>query len=395
MTGKTADKRFWQTPFHPRVAEACETSEWSPWKNYICAQVYTTVEQEYFTLRNAAGLFDLTPMTKYRISGPDGLAYLDRLVTRKLDQLKPGRVSYCVWCNDAGHVLDDGTVFSLGDNQWRLCSQERHLDWLLWSSEGFDVEITEETDEVSALALQGPTTCQVLKNLGLEGVENLKPFNLRQFTLDGVSLMVSRTGFTGDLGYELWFDPAHALDVWDRLMEAGVNCGIRPVGAHALDIARIEAGFIQAGVDFVPAGEAVRPGSARSPFELGLGWLVDLDKPVFNGRSTLLEEKARGSRYRLVKLDVEGNKPATDSFVYSGRRKVVGHVTSAVWSPSAKTNIAIASLDMPWGRPSDTLHAEVYYNRELRWNRLMARCTLVDGPFFDPPRRRQTPAPDF
>jgi aminomethyltransferase len=208
--------------------------------------------------------------------------------------------------------------------------------------------------------------------------------------------MVSRTGFTGDLGYELWFDPACALDVWDRLMEAGGDCGIRPVGMQALDITRIEAGFIQAGVDFVPAGEAVRPGSARSPFELGLGWLVDLDKPVFNGRSALLEEKAHGSRYRLVRLDIEGNKPATDSFIYGGRRKkVVGHVTSAVWSPSAKTNIAIASLDMPWGRPSDTLFAEVYYNRELRWNRLMARCTLVDGPFFDPPRRRQTPAPDY
>lgn len=395
MTGKTADKRLWQTPFHARVAAACESNEWYPWKNYTCAQVYTSVEQEYFTLRNAAGLFDLTPMTKYRIAGPDGLAYLDRLVTRRLDKLAPGRVSYCVWCDDAGHVLDDGTVFSLGDDQWRLCSQEQHLDWLLWSAEGFNVEITEETDTISALALQGPTSCMVLKNLGLTDIENLKPFHLRRFTEDGMSLMVSRTGFTGDLGYELWFDPANALDMWDRLMAAGRDCGIRPVGAHALEITRIEAGFIQAGVDFVPAGEAVRPGSARSPFELGLGWLVDLDKPVFNGRGALLEEKARGARYRLVKLDVEGNKPATDSFIYNGRRKVIGHVTSAAWSPSAKTNIAIASLDMPWGRPSDTLYAEVYYNRELRWNRLMARCTLVDGPFFAPPRRRQTPAPDF
>lgn len=395
MSGSKPDKRVLQTPFHPRLAAACETNEWYSWKAYTCVNVFTSVAMEYFAIRNSAGVFDLTPMTKYRITGPDGLAYLDRLVTRNLKNLKPGRVSYCVWCNDAGHVLDDGTVFYLGENQWRLCSQERHLDWLLWSAVGFDVEIVEETDDVTGVALQGPTSCRVLKNLGLAGVENLKPFNLQHFTIDGVELMVSRTGFTGDLGYELWFAPGHALDMWDRLMEAGKHCGIRPIGSRALDIARIEAGFIQAGVDFVPAGHAVRPGRTRSPYELGLGWLVDLDKPVFNGRSALMDEKARGSRYRLVKLDVEGNKPAGDSFIYTRGRKVVGHVTSATWSPSAKANIAIASLDMPWGRPSDSLFAEVYYNRELRWNRLMASCKVVDAPFYDPPRRRLTPAQDF
>lgn len=389
------DRRYLETPFHPRLAAACETNEWYTWKHYTAVQCFTTVQQEYFAIRNACSLFDITPMTKYRIEGRDGLAYLDRLVTRDLSGLKPGRVSYVAWCNDAGHVMDDGTVFYLGENRWRLCSQERHLDWLLWAAAGFEVEIREETDEVAGLSLQGPTSCSVLKALGLSGVENLKPFSLGQFDLGGLPLTISRTGFTGDLGYELWIAPEHALALWDRLMQAGGPFGIRPIGSHALDIARIEAGFIQAGVDFVPAEHVVRPDRARSPFELGLGWLVHLDKSNFNGRAALLREKARGSRYRLVRLDVEGNKPARDSFIYDSRRRVVGTVTSATWSPSAKANIALASLKMPHGAAGQKLFAEIYYNRELQWNRLMAACRVVEGAFFDPPRRRATPPTDY
>lgn len=394
MTLPERDRRYRESPFHPRMAEACETNQWYTWKEYTAVQCYTSVQQEYFALRNAAGVFDLTAMTKYRITGPDGAAYLNRLMTRDLGRLAPGKVSYCVWCNDEGKVMDDGTVFCLREHRWRLCSQERHLDWLLWSAVGFDVNVVEETDEITGLALQGPTSCQILKRMGLARVENLKPFTLEHFTPNGTPITVSRTGFTGDLGYELWIDPLQALDVWDVLMECGAPLGIRPIGSLALDVARIEAGFIQAGIDFVPAEHAVRPERARSPFELGLGRLVDFSKPVFNGRRALLQEKKKGSRYRLVRLDVEGNKPARDSFIYTRRRKLVGTVTSATWSPSAKSNIAIASLDMPWGTSGDELWAEIYYNRELRWNRVMARCRVMREAFFDPPRRRATPALD-
>lgn len=395
MSAQLRDRRYLETPFHARIAAACETNQWYSWKHYTAVQCFTTVQQEYFAIRNACSVFDITPITKYRIEGPDGLAYLNRLVTRDLGGLKPGRVSYVAWCNDHGHVLDDGTVFSLGNNQWRLCSQERHLDWLLWSAVGFNVDIREETDEIAALSIQGPTSYRVLNAMGLEGVDRLKPFDLAGFRLDGASLHVSRTGFTGDLGYELWMEPAAALSVWDRLMDAGQAYGIRPIGSHALDIARIEAGFIQAGVDFVPAEHAVRPGRARSPFELGLGWLVHLEKANFNGRRALIAEKARGSRHRLVRLDVEGNKPARDSFIYDSRRKVVGTVTSATWSPSAKANIALATVNEPHGAPGDRLWAEIYYNRELQWNRVMAACRVVEGAFFDPPRRRATPPLDY
>ncbi len=395
MSIREADKRVLRTPFYSRASKLCQTNLWSPWKAYSTVDCYSYVEEEYFAIRNATGVFDLTPMIKYRISGPDGLAYLDKLMTRKMSKLTPGRVMYSAWCNDLGHVLDDGTVFHLDEHIWRLCSAERHLDWLQATAMGFDVEIEDETDELVGLAVQGPTSCQTLKAMNLNGVENLKPFQHMSFDFEGSKLMVSRTGFTGDLGYELWVTSDYAEILWDAVFAAGSAFGILPIGSHALDIVRIEAGFIQAEVDFVPALNVVRAGRGRSPFELGLDWLVHFDKPVFNGRRALLKEKEEGSRYRFVRLDIEGNKPANDSFIYNSKKEIVGHVTSATWSPSAKKNIALASVEMPWGRAEDELYAEIYYNRELKWTRLMAACHVVEGAFFDPPRRRETPPLDY
>ena len=261
-------------------------------------------------------MFDLTPMTKHRITGPDALPFLNRLVTRDVAKIKPGKVGYCVWCDDNGQVIDDGTIFHLREGDYRLCSQERQLDWLTRSALGFDVSIVEDTHDVAGLALQGPTSCAVLKAIGCSGVEKLAPFGIAYFPFAGGELMVSRTGFTGDLGYELWIDPARALALWDALFDKGAIHGIRPMGTHALEVARIEAGFIQAHVDFLPADQAISLDRSRSPFELDLGRLVDFKKPVFNGRRALLEEQKRGSRYRFVRLDVEGNKPARSSYIY-------------------------------------------------------------------------------
>lgn len=395
MTTGQADRRVLPTPFHARAAARCDVNRWSHWKAYTVADCYTSLEDEYFAIRNATAVFDLSPMTKYRISGKDGLAFLDKLLTRSVCALKPGRVMYAVWCNDRGNVMDDGTVFQLDEECWRLCCQERHLDWLLDNAMGFDVRVEDETDAIAALAVQGPTSCRTLKAMQLAGVENLRPFQLHYFPFADTRLLVSRTGFTGDLGYELWIEPPYAEQLWDALFAAGESYRILPNGTWALDVARIEAGFIQAGVEFVPATDVVRPDRGRSPFELGLGRLVDLDKPVFNGRQALLRERKTGSRYRLVHLDVAGNKPAHEAFIYNRRRQAVGHVTSAVWAPSAKMNIALASLKMPWGRPDDELYAEIYYNSELQWQRQLARCKVVQGAFFDPPRRRQTPPADY
>ncbi|MEK9529586.1 MAG: aminomethyltransferase family protein [Gammaproteobacteria bacterium] len=382
------------TPFHSRVEAMCDVNDWGNWMGYTTPNAYFDVELEYFAIRSTTGVFDLSPMNKYRITGPDAEAYLNRMVTRDVSKIRVNRVGYAVWCNDAGEVMDDGTIFRLGQDDFRLCSYQRADEWLEWCKLGFDVTISNETEDLAALAVQGPTSCTILSLLGLEDLNQLKPFGIAYYTFNGAPLMVSRTGFTGDLGYEVWIAPEHAEALWDQLFELGRDYLIKPIGSYALDIARIEAGFLQAHVDFVPAEEVVRPGRARSPLELGLEWLVDFKKPLFNGRSALLQEKAKGSRYRFALLDVEGNKPAHHSFILKGDQQV-GTVTSAAWCPTAKSNLAYAQIEMPHGAVGDELVAEIYYQRELHWTRLLAPCKVIDAPLFNPKRRRQTPAPPF
>ncbi len=383
-----------KSPFHSRLEELDFVNEWHQWKGYSSPNELYCGDTEYFAIRNATGVFDLTPMTKYRISGPDSLAYLNRLVPRDMAKVAPGRVAYTVWCDDNGQVIDDGTIFHLREGEYRLCSQERHYDWLLESTAGFDVTITHETEDVAALAVQGPTSYSILSKMGLEGLENLKYFGLTHFDFEGVELMVSRTGFTGDLGYELWIEPDKAEALWDALFEAGKLHGIRAIGTHALELARIEAGFLAAYEEFLPADETVRTGVSRSPLELGLGWLVDFKKPNFNGRRALAREKLEGSTWQLVKLDIEGNKVAHSSYIFSNARARgdnIGFVTSAAWSPVCKKNVALGSVKAPHGKPGDTVWVEIYYQREMHWNRKMAEAVVVDKPFWAPARRSATP----
>jgi len=385
-----------QTPFHDRARALSQLDSFIPWSGYTTVDVFTTVEQEYFAIRNAATLYDLTPMVKYRVAGPDAQRYLNRLVTRDVARLKVDRVCYCVWCDDSGHVIDDGTIFRLGDDEYRLCTAERQIDWLLDSARGFDVEVTEVTEQIAALALQGPTSCAVLKQLGLVGVDRLKPFELGSFEAGGLRVTVSRTGFTGDLGYELWVAPQDATALWDALLTHGRSRGVRPIGSRALNLARIEAGFLAPNVDFVSAERTLRVGSSRSPLELGLGWLVDFEKGHFTGRRALLEERGRGPCRQLVGLDIDGNKPAVNALLYADRsaRTEIGSVSSAMWSPTCKRNIALAMVDVPHITPGSSLWAEVYLNRELVWERRMCRAHVVERPFFAPDRRRATPPAD-
>ena len=382
------------SPFHDRQVALDTLNRWHEWKGYTVPDALYDAEIEYFAIPNSAAIFDLSPMTKYRIGGPDALAYIDRLVTRDMTKVAAGRVAYAVWCNDQGQVLDDGTIFHLRDGEYRLCSQERHLDWLVDASIGFDVDIVDETAEVAALALQGPTSFSVLSALGIDGIDELKPFQLMHVEVDGQPMTVSRTGFTGDLGYELWMRPDDATDWWDRLFAAGAPFGIRAIGGDALQLARVEAGFIQAEADFLPAKCTVRTGRTRSPFELDMGWLVDFTKPNFNGRRALAEEMRSGSRWRLVRLDIDGNKPAHNAYIYAkrrGNRKEIGFTTSAAWSPVCKQNVALGTVDARYGAPGDRLWVEIYYQREMHWSRVMAEAQVVEGPFWSPARRRATP----
>ncbi|MGB3831226.1 MAG: aminomethyltransferase family protein [Mesorhizobium sp.] len=385
------------TPFQPRIDALARTSEWYNWAGYRAPHSLWDEELEYFAIRSQAALFDISPMVKYRIEGPEAEAFCDRLTLRDVSKLKPGRVHYTAWCDDEGFVLDDGTLFRLAPHRFRLCCQERHLPWLLDSAIGFDVSVTEETEAVAGLALQGPTSFAVLREAGFEGVERLKIFDLAEFPHEGGSVTISRTGFTGDLGYELFVESAAALALWDRLMAAGARHGIRAIGYAALNRARLEAGLIVANADFVTAEHAVRADRLRMPDEIGLGFMVDPQKGHFNGRRAILEARRKKAlRHVLVGLEIEGNIPAEHAIVYHRRHREVGLVSAAMWSPMAKKNIAIASLRRPFGdEATDDLWVEIYAMRELKYEKLMKRAKVVPRPFIKLDRRAASPPADF
>lgn len=386
------------SPFHARLEEHCLIKNWMSWNGYQTPRVLDTLASEYFAIRSSCSVMDLTPMEKYLISGPDALAYLNRLVTRDISSLKPGRVTYVVWCNDDGKVLDDGTIFHLRDGQYRLCAQHHQLDWLLISALGLDVQIEEETHEVAALCVQGPTSCAVLKAAGIQGLDELKPFDIMYVRYQGFELMISRTGFTGDLGYELWIEPDNALALWDAIFavkQRGLY-DIRTIGLGALEMVRIEAGFIMPGDDFNTAETVIRAGHDRSPYELGLGWVVDLDKPYFTGKRALIAEKASPINRRLLKLVVEGNKEPADSFLYNGKNgQRIGTIKSHVWSPILKANLALADIEYSKGKQPAQIWAEIYYQKELEWRATWAQCTVSKAPFWSHDRRSETPPRQF
>lgn len=384
------------TPFHDRIAAANVLNQWGAWAGYTTALVLQDAEMEYYAIRNAASVYDLSPMIKYRITGRDAVDYLNRLTIRDVSRIPVRAVHYTAWCDDRGKLLDDGTLFRLDEAEFLLCCQERHLPWLLDSAIGFDVSVRDVTADIAALSLQGPCAAAVLERSGFD-VSALKPYRIASFPVEGGEVIISRTGFTGDLGYELWIEPALALPLWDRLMEAGAYCGIRPIGSGALDIARIEAGFITTNADFVPADQAMREDRVRSPFEMALDWMIDFGKGHFNGRRALLAERDRQtSEWAFVALDIEGNLPADHAILYDGRNREVGQITSAAWSPSTKRSIALAQVRRPHHAEAKRgLRAEIYALRELHYVKLMMTARVVERPFFATPRRGATPPGRF
>lgn len=392
-----AGERLKESPFHPREAALNIRDAWSAWNGYKFADYYYDAEYEYFCVRNSCASYDISPMQKYYISGKDAEAMLNRMVTRNISKMKLNRVTYLCWCTDAGRMVDDGTLFKLEADKFMLTCGSPSIAWLRKSAFGFkDVTVVDMSDELAALAFQGPSSCEVLKKMGLDGVENLKPFDIGHYPFgNGGTLMVSRTGFTGDLGYELWIEPDLALEMWDALYSAGSDYGIQPYGESALNMARLEAGFIMPGMEFNEALKTVHFQHDQTPFELSLGWLVDFKKPHFNGRSALLKDRDEGPEYTLVKLDIEGNKPAEESHLYSNENctREIGYVTSAMWSPVVKANIALAMIKTKYLQGE--IWAEIYYNRELRHNSKVARCTLQEKSFWAPARARATPPPPY
>ena len=385
-----------RTPFHDRIEAMSTTEEWMAWNTYKVASVVDKLSTEYFAVRSGCAVMDLTPMEKYRITGKDAYAYLDRLLTRDLSKLRPGRVTYVIWCNDKGKVIDDGTLFQLGDDDYRLCSQHHQLDWLLMSATGFDVDIQTETPDVAALAVQGPTSFSVLGAAGIHGLDDLKPFGTANLRCGDIPVMISRTGYTGDLGYELWTDPENALQLWDAVFGVRGLYDIQAMGLSVLEMVRIEAGFIMPGFDFNTAESTVRNGYDRSPYEVGLGWVVNLDKGHFVGRKALIAEKARPLKRRLTKIVVDGNKPVGEAFIYDRKDgKLVGEIKCTTWSPILKANLALADIDLVDGKLPASLWARFDYQRELKWRTAWAECHAQSKPFYVPEHRSATPPARF
>ena len=395
------------TAFHPRTAPLNAGLQWREWSGFFAASAYHASHViEVNAIREAAALIDVSPLFKYELRGPDAVRLVDRLIVRDAAKLTPGRVFYTPWCDEHGKVIDDGTIHRLDDDDGaqvvRWTAADPQVRWLRMNAHGLDVVVRDVSESVAALALQGPLSRAVLEAATGASFADLRHFRRRRATLAGIPIDVSRTGYTGDLGYELWIPADRAVVAWDALVAAGEPYRLRPAGMLALDVARLEAGLILIDVDYTSAVHSHIPSQSYSPYEIGLGRLVDLDAGDFVGRRALLAEMAAGGPpRRLVGLDidwpgiealhaVQGLPPSAPSIVSRAAVPVfaegrqVGRVTSTGWSPLLKKMLGLASVGAAHARPGARLAME--WTVEARRGTVAA--TVVDLPFFDPPRKR-------
>ncbi|MCP4359866.1 MAG: aminomethyl transferase family protein [Chloroflexi bacterium] len=390
------------TPFHPKTSELVEPYNWSLWQNWLLPDMYAPDHtQEYLAVRTACAVFDISPIPKYHIHGPDAARFLNRIVTQNVARLSTGRVVYTPWCDDAGKIIDDGMVLRLQDDFFRLTTGDPMLYWLEDNAVTLDMTIDDVTETLGVLALQGPYSRDILKTLSDDDFDSLRYFAVIKTALAGIPVDVSRTGYTGDLGYEIWVEPQHAVQLWDALFEAGEAYQLIPFGDYALEMARIEAGLLLANADFFSAQKAVYAFEKSSPLELGLGWTVKLKKPYFIGQNALKQEKARGPQWVTMGLEIDLESLAsifaqfgmplylpTEAWMehvplYSGGR-YIGKATSGTWSPVLKKYIAIARLKPRYAQLGTQIDFEVTIDAQHRH----AKASVVKMPFFDPPRKR-------
>ncbi len=388
-----------RTPFHERTSKLSLPQNWRRWAGYIVAGSYDLVlDREYWAIRDAAALIDITPLMKYIIEGPDAAKLLHRMTPRDVLKMAVGQVFYTGWCDDDGKLLDDGTISRLSETKFRLTSAEPSLRWLAMNAVGMDVTITEVTDRVAALSLQGPKSRTILNKACAKPLDKLKFFRLTETKLAGVPVTISRTGYTGDLGYEIWMDAHDALRVWDALIEAGGDYGIVPCGILAMDMARVEAGLFMIDVDYTATNHAWIPGQKSTPFEMGLGWTVALDKPgYFVGRRALEREHKEGSAWKLIGLEIEwegleklyagvGLPPQIPGMAIRASLPVmhegeqIGYASTSTWSPVLKKYIALAHVQRPHYEPGTRVAMEV----TVEHHRLHAPATVVKTPFYEP-----------
>jgi glycine cleavage system T protein (aminomethyltransferase) len=393
------------TAFHERTFPLCQSLNYREWSGYYAVSVYETHhEHEYNAIRNAAALIDITPLFKYLVTGKHATRLVNRAIARDINKVGVGQVIYACWCDERGKVIDDGTISRLEENTYRWTAADPNLRWIRQNALGLDVSIEDISEKVAALALQGPTSGRLLKKLADADIQNLKYFRVTHGTIAGVPVDISRTGYTGDLGYEIWIPWAEAVKVWDAVVEAGREFDARPTGMLALDVARIEAGLLLTDVDYISSKKALIELQKYSPYEIGLGRLVHLEKEHFIGRSALLAEQRRGTRRKLVGLEIDWTEvekyferiglaplvPGTASRVavpvYDGRRQV-GKATSTTWSPILKKMIALASVSAEHAGLGTRLQME--FTVEAVRHKVTA--TVVGLPFFKPARKTASP----
>ena len=396
------------TAFHARTAPLNRKMQWREWSGYFASSVYADAHDiEYNAIREAAALIDVSPLYKYRVSGPDALRLVDRVITRDATRLAVGQVYYTSWCDEYGKVIDDGTVHRLDEHVFRWTAADPQYRWLTLNAAGLDVTVEDESEATAALALQGPFSRHVLEAATGESFADLRYFRRRTSSIHVGRRRspneVSRTGYTGDLGYELWIPADAASPVWDRLMSVGGAFAIRPAGMLALDLTRLEAGLILLEVDYTSARHAMNPEQNYSPFEIGLGRLVSFDKADFVGRRALqAEARAGGPPRRLVGLtldwygieglyDAQGIPPALSATVdrspvpvHADGGRQIGRATSVGWSPILKQAIALASV--PASHEAVGTRVGVEWTVEGRRGRVPA--VVTDLPFLDLERKR-------
>lgn len=376
------------------------------WAGYYAVRSYeTTHEAEYHAIRQAAGLIDVTPLYKYEVQGKDACSFLSRIMVRDVAKLKVGQVAYLCWCDEDGKMIDDGTVARIDEDYFRVTSTEANYHWFARHANGFDVTLEDSTARLAALAVQGPRSRDVVDDATGGAVGKLKFFYATKAKIDGVEVYVTRTGYTGDLGFEIWVDNDNAVGIYDAVLEAGKPHGAIPSGLIAMDVARIEAGFILNGVDYFSSIHSMIEPRKSSPFEMSLGWAVHLkraQRSPFIGSEALRREKKAGSERAFVGLDIDwdefenlfaehGLPPEVRSGgwrdgvpVYDLDGNFIGQATSGAWSPLLKKNLALATVKTEHSR----IGKQVLFEVTVEYRRRTVKATVVDKPFFDPERKR-------
>jgi aminomethyltransferase len=393
------------TPFHARTSVACESQSWQEWSGFLSANSYELEHvHEYNAARTACALFDVSPLYKYHVSGPRAAALLDRVLTRDVARLAVGRVYYTTWCDDEGRIIDDGTLTRLAPELYRLTAAIPTLDWLQDNDFGIGARIEDVSEELAALSLQGPTSRDLLQRLSDTDLSGLRYFGQLETKLAGIPVSISRTGYTGDLGFEIFLEPGWAERLWDELLEEGRAWSLRPAGNVAQDMLRIEAGLLLIDVDFVSSARTLFEVQKNTPLELGLGFTVALGKEFFVGQTALRREQERGPAWKTVGLVLD--LPALEAVharfgmplhlpdrswndavpvhADAERREQVGRATSGTWSPVLKSYVAIARVLPRHAAPG----GRVFIEETIEATRFAVPARVVDLPFFDPPRKR-------